>query len=182
MPFLGIDQSLTGTGLCLLSDDGVPLHLETVDPGKRRGAERLLYVKSRVVDLLGRGVLFVSQEGYAYNSVSRQHALGEIGGVLRLVVHENNVPSAVVPPALLKKFATGVPSADKDAMVRAAKEEGADVLDDNQADAFFLAMISRHLHTGMPSARRARLEVLHRLRNPRPKTKRRVRRLVKNTL
>jgi len=181
--FLGVDQSLNGTGLCLLDRAGAVVHLETVNPGKRRGAERLAYVKSSLLALLNSKVKFVCFEGYAYHSTGRVFELGEIGGVLRLVVFEHGIPDTTVAPATLKKFATHNSGAKKAAMVKAAMAEGLSVADDNQADAFFLAMIARCIHTGIAPSTRVRMDVVHQLQHPLPKTPvRRLRKLTKHSL
>lgn len=183
MYFLGIDQSLNGTGLCRLLEGGGVDHLETVCPGKLRGVERLAHIKSKTATLLYPSVKFAAIEHYSYNSVGRVFELGEVGGVLRLLVYEYGVPFVVVPPTSLKKFATGNAAADKAAMVAAAKKEGANVADDNQADAFFLAMIAKFFHTGAVATTRARLEVLQTLKSPKTKKpSHRARQLVKNAI
>jgi Holliday junction resolvasome RuvABC endonuclease subunit len=181
--FLGVDQSLNATGLCLLSKDRDP-YLKTVDPGPARGVERLRYVKNVVETFLEAGVQFVAFEGYSYDSVGRVFELGEMGGVLKLLACENNVPMIIVPPATLKKFATSNAGADKSAMVtQAALEMGIPPADDNQADAFFLALIARHVHLRDQPSTRVRAEVLQKLICPSAKPpKRRLRRLVKNSL
>ena len=181
--FLGVDQSLNGTGLCLLDASGLPVHLETVRPGHLRSVGRLAFVKSAVETVLSPNVKFVGIESYAYHSVGRVFELGEIGGVLRLLLHETRHTYIDINPKSLKKFATRHAAADKEAMVKAALAEGARVNDDNQADAFFLAMIARHIHTGIAPSTRARMEVVYKLQNPPvKKPARRIRTLVKNAL
>lgn len=181
--YVGIDQSLNGTGLCLRDANGIVHAAQTVDPGKLRDVERLAYVKDRVTSFLSDRVKFVAFEGYSYNSVGRVFELGEIGGVLRLLTHEQGVPHVVVPPANLKKFATGNPRAEKEDMVEAAKRAGFDPKDDNQADAFFLSQIARCLHLELAPPNRAQLEVLHSIRSPKTKKPaRRIRHLTKNSI
>lgn len=183
MAFLGMDQSLNGTGLCLLSREREVKHLSTVAPGKRVGPERLAFIKSSVAALLEANVVFVSMEGYSYNSVGRVFELGEVGGVLKLLIFESNLPLLVVPPASLKLFAAGNANAEKEDMVAAAEAAGVGVSDDNQADAYFLALISWFLQTGAEPETRAQGDVLHALKEPPPKKKkRRIRRLIKNAL
>jgi Holliday junction resolvasome RuvABC endonuclease subunit len=183
MLFLGIDPSLNGTGLCLTSSDGVITHLETVRPGSRRGAERLAYVKASVEALLTSKIKFVGIEGYAYDCVGRVFELGEIGGVLRLLLYEKQCTYIEVAPASLKKFAVNCAAARKETMVHATMAEGISVSDDNQADAFFLAMIARYFYMDVTASTRARLEVIHRLKHP-PKKKpvRHLRTLLKDAL
>lgn len=181
--FLGIDQSLNATGLCRLDKDGRVERHQTVDPGRLRDVARLAYVKQSLVPLLSPGVLFVAMEGYSYNSVGRVFELGEVGGVVRLLVHEHGLSYVVIPPVSLKKFATGNPSAEKEDMVEAAKRAGFDASDDNQADAFFLSQIARCLHLKLTPPNRAQLEVLHCIHSPKPKKPaRRIRRLAKNSI
>jgi Holliday junction resolvasome RuvABC endonuclease subunit len=176
--FLGIDQSLNATGVCRMGGEGSVTAVATVDPKGARDGERLMFVK-RAVASMASEVQFAALEGYSYDSVGRVFELGEIGGVIKVLLHESNIEYVVVPPALLKKFATGSATASKEAMIDAAKERGCVVADDNQADAYFLAHVARAYVRG-GATRRCELEVLHTLRNPsEKKSRRRVRRLVK---
>jgi hypothetical protein len=100
-----------------------------------------------------------------------------------LVVFEHKIPDVTVSPATLKKYATHNAGAKKEAMVKAAMVEGVSVADDNQADAFFLAMIARNIHTGIAPRTRVRMDVIHQLQHPTPKPPaRRLRKLTKNSL
>ena len=177
MPFLGIDQSLQAAGLCLLNDKGFAMSLETVDTKGQRGAERLYTIRERVRSFLP-GTACVAMEGYSYDSTSRHFDLGEVGGVIKLLLYEQVIPLVIVAPVALKKFATGNIRASKEDMCLAAC-----VHDDNQADAFFLATIARHMGQNTSPNVRAQLEVLQQLRHPVAATpKRRVRRLLKNAI
>lgn len=186
MAFLGVDQSLNGTGLCVVDAAGCVLRIETIDVGLRRGAERLAFIEARTESLLDGKIQFVCVEGYSYNSTGTVFELGEVGGVLKLLFFKKGLAFTTVTPAALKKFAVGDHQASKEALIIAARsteEGGVDARDDNQADAYFLASVARMLHVNPPrDTPRHRLEVLHQLRNPERKTVRRVRRLVKNAL
>lgn len=182
--YLGIDASLTGTGLCLTTSIGTVVRLTTIDTDGLRGASRLKEIK-RVADLfIPDDTVFAAIEGYAYHEVGRVFELGEVGGVLRLLVHERNIPYVEVPPASLKKFATGSSGASKAHMIDAAKEAGAIPVDDNQADAFFLARVAAAAHAdGRGLKHRREVEVVHNLLHPKPKrSRKRPRRLVPNAL
>lgn len=184
--YLGIDASLEGTGLCLVSEVGFVLRSTTVLPRGLRDMARLAMIKAETLAFVDGGdVAFVAIEGYAYGAINQAFSLGEIGGVLRLLVYEEYDLSRIdVPPASLKKWATGSSEADKEAMVAAAVADGAHPGDHNQADAYFLARIALALSVDDPVARprqRSKLEVIRSLASPpRKKTRHRPRRLVKN--
>ena len=136
----------------------------------------------RAVASLASEIKFAALEGYSYDSVGRVFELGEIGGVIKVLLHESNIDYVVVPPSSLKKFATGVSSASKEDMVDACMRHGVTCADDNQADAFFLARVARAFSQDVVD-RRCEMDVIHALKNPTPKkTRRRVRRLVKAAL
>lgn len=167
--FLGIDQSLSATGLCRILGEVVEASA-TVTPGSLIDGQRLVFIKRAVAGMLS-GVTAVAIEGYSYDSVGRVFELGEVGGVLKTLLVESNIPYLAVPPVLVKKFATGRAFATKDMMLRAAAEQGSIFSDDNQADAFFLAHVARVWHTGEAVTRR-QLEVLRALRPGEKKSKR----------
>jgi len=180
--FLGIDQSLNATGVCKLSEQGDLVTAATITPERFVDGERLHFIKTAVASML-EGVTFAALEGYSYNSTGRVFELGEIGGVLKVLLTERQIPYAVVPPVLVKKFATGTTTARKDAMLAAALRMGRNFGDDdNQADAFFLALIAR-AHVKDDLRHRCQMEVLHTLRTPsKAKARKRVRRLVPNAI
>ena len=178
MSFLGLDQSLNATGVCRIREDGTTDSAAVVAPKGRVDGERLVLVK-RAVEALLFGVTHAAIEGYSYGSTGKVFELGEIGGVLKVLLLEREIPYVVVPPALVKKFATGNAAAPKERMLEAAAERGFSTDDDNQADAFFLAHIARAYVLGTDKHRRE-IEVLSVLRHPRQKrAPRRVRQLVK---
>lgn len=135
---LAIDPSLRATGWATiapgpLGDD--ERHHGTIDTsrikspvtGRRRalrGAERLGYVTANIVQLTRRhATQLVALEGYSFSSQhSQAHALGELGGAIRLILHHLKIPYLEVAPKTLKLWATGSGNADKDRMVTAARD------------------------------------------------------------
>lgn len=182
MGYLGIDQSLSATGLCLLASDGTFMTAMTVDTDKARDATRLLLIKRALTTILPE-VVFATLEGYAYGAVGHVFELGEVGGVTKVTLLEAGIEFRTVAPVQLKKFATGYGSASKDDMLDAARKSGHDFgFDDNQADAFFLARIA-YMYSIPAGGTRCEREVLHALKNPvKKKAPQRVRRLVKNAV
>lgn len=69
--------------------------------------------------------------------------LGEIGGVVRLRLFELEIPFVLVRQEQLKRYATGNGGAKKPAMIEAALELGAPIVNDDEADAFLLRHLGR---------------------------------------
>lgn len=134
---LGVDPSLTALGLAL--PDGTTTTLRT----KLTGCDRLVWLRDVVMGITKvHRVNIVAIEGYSMGSPGRgthAHAIGELGGVLRVALHEHGVPVVEVPPATLKCFATGRGNAPKnEVLVAAVNRLGYDGHDDNAADALWL--------------------------------------------
>lgn len=135
---VGLDLSLTATGVA-------PHHGPPITIGSDlRGAERLAELQRRIVAHI-RGVDLAVIEGYAYGRHNRAHQIGELGGIIRLACWHQRIPYVEVPPATLKKFATGKGNAGKDDMLVAAIRrldyQGAS---HNEADALWLHQLALH--------------------------------------
>jgi hypothetical protein len=127
MKVLGIDQSLTGTGVYGLFCATMPEEGLLVVPKERRvyyergkkkprsrlrelkGSERLVFIRNRIETILedekatGEDVDLVVMEGYAYGArFSKQHALGELGGVIKTAIWERGLDMLIVPPTVVK--------------------------------------------------------------------------------
>lgn len=185
MVFLGVDQSLNATGLCLVTRDGRELQSSTVDPGAFTGGERLVMIKNALVTAcvaVDWEIEGAALEGYSMGSVNRPFDLGEVGGIIRLVLAENHVPYVVAAPVLVKMFATGNTGASKEAMIKAAKAAGASPDNDNEADAFFLARVARAYHSKVDMLRQE-MDAIRALKEPPSRTtRRRPRKLIANAI
>lgn len=142
MRILGLDLSLTATGI----DDG------TSDPTcfkpTTRGMPRLFDILDHVNQYARQADLVVI-EGYSYGShSSHAHELGELGGVIRFDLHQARIPYVDIPPALLKKFATGKGNAGKDQMVATAAREGCVADNNNAIDAWWLRQLAVYAYAG----------------------------------
>jgi len=67
----------------------------------------------------------------------------EVRGVLLRRLFVLGVPFVELSPSNVKRFATGNGNADKDAMLEAARAQGATVANDDEADAFHLRRFGR---------------------------------------
>lgn len=154
MKVLGVDPSLTSTGLALASHGASGPLLTTcrVRVGAGRGHERLRTIRTEVMQA-ARGADLVVIEGPAYGSAAgaRQSGHHERAGLWWLLTHAlwgAGVPCAVVPPNLRARYATGRGNAAKDQVLAAVIRRYPDVdIDGNdEADALVLAVMgARHL-------------------------------------
>jgi Holliday junction resolvasome RuvABC endonuclease subunit len=115
---LGLDLSLTSTGYCHNGQPGV-IRVKTV------GDERLRDISSELFSIRKQlKIDLVVIEGYSFASVfSRAHAIGELGGVVRLDLLYTKTPYIVVPPKCRAKFATGKGNANKADVMHAISEK-----------------------------------------------------------
>lgn len=162
MPVIGLDLSLTGTGMVVLDDQGDVLHASTIKT-KTNGMERLLQIKHVIMQQYDvHAPTITCIEGYSMGSRSGQaFSIGELGGVIRLMLHQWQRPYKDVAPTSLKKFVTGKGSAMKDeVMMHVFKRWGWEAGDNNQADAYGLARIAWHLEHGNQGLIAPQLEVM----------------------
>jgi crossover junction endodeoxyribonuclease RuvC len=158
---IGVDLSLTGTGIARF--DGEPALLS---PGKRRGMERLAWVRDGVLAFASATPdTIVAVEGYSYGSHSAAYDLGELGGVVRLALYEAGIVYVDVPPAVAKGYATGKGNANKNEMlVAAAKRLGYEGTSNDEADALWcraaVLAVRGEPVVAMPQAHNRHLEKL----------------------
>lgn len=142
--FLGIDPSLTNTGVAVLYRGRI--HTFTMSPPKEvgLGVARLAWFRAefrRLFTLLQPHTIAI--EGYAFGASNKREALGELGGVLRLAAHDCRLRVVIITPNGLKMFATGKGKCGKDLVTKEVfKRWGIDVDDDNQADAGALSLVA----------------------------------------
>jgi len=160
MRILALDLSLTATGYAGPNGSGVLS--PSAEVGK--GVERLAWIRDQVLSL-AEGADLVAVEGYSFASRGRALiSLGELGGAVRLALHEFGVPVVEIPPACRAKYAAGKGNASKDAvLVEAVRRLDYDGHDHNVADALWLqAMAADHYDlpgdTPAPKVHRAALE------------------------
>lgn len=161
---LALDLSMTATGIA--RPDG---YLSTYSPGAANlGDQRLTLIRNKVRHLvIDTEPALVAIEG----PVTRSQAattIGMVHGAVRVELMDTGDRYLLVPPAVLKKYATGKGNAPKPDMRMALyKRTGADVADDNQVDAAWLRLIALdllgHPEVDMPAAQR---DVLGKLASP----------------
>jgi len=149
MRVMGIDPSLSGTGVAL--GDGTLRTIKTT--AKEGDGERLLKLYRELQAAMrgddGRKATFAVIEDLPTHAMSAG-LTGRAQGIVRMTLAQWDTPYVAIPPASLKKFATGKGNAKKDAMRQAWLEfSGEDNSDDNQVDAAWLRQIGLHLKGGL---------------------------------
>ncbi len=176
MIIIGIDPSLTSTGICVMDEEGGILSTEAVT-SKFSGVKRLSDFKKQVIAMCQyiagldqKTVVFI--EGYSFGSVGRKEFIAELGGTIRLTLFEQEVEFIDVPPTVLKKYATGKGNADKVAVaVAVMKQYCKEFPTTDQTDAFVLAEIGRAYFGLIPNLTKAKEEVIADMKAPKAKKK-----------
>jgi Holliday junction resolvasome RuvABC endonuclease subunit len=163
---LGIDPSLNSTGYAYRHSG--ELYTGRVDPGNLRSQPRLGYVRSQIEKVLDAALpTIVVYEDYATGASQGAHQLGELGGILKLMIWERGIDLMLVSPTGLKKTITGRGNADrgqkgKPEMRAALHEKFGYLLEQNdEADAFGLMLLGeiRFGCGGLPVGIRKQLRI-----------------------
>lgn len=147
MKILGIDPSLTSTGLCAL-EDGEVVWTHTIKTYDLRGTARLRYIQGRI-----RWALYLQQpdlvvmEDYAMGiKGGRVFSIGEMGGAIKMQITILEIDAYLVSPSSMKKFVTGKGNATKtqihDALLM-AWDIG--IEQEDEADACGLALFGHYI-------------------------------------
>lgn len=163
MVTMGLDLSMTGTGLVMLRSGTRVLttrRIETLpETRKPKRAEGKLYNgtfygsdEERIEHITHKCMLawhhfspeIVVIEGYSFGSKgSALSALHELGGVMKNKLLLEDAVYVVAPPSMIKSFATDNGNASKPMMVDAAREFWPECPTHDQADAFFAAKLGK---------------------------------------
>lgn len=163
---VGLDLSISGTGAAYESASG--LAVETWKLPATLGDRRLMTISDRVNTITWdtKPDLFVI-EGPVMRSQAASVS-GMVHGAVRCALMAAGVPYVLMPPATLKKYATGKGNADKTAMALALyKRAGLEYADDNQVDAWLLRAAGlQHLGHPIVDLPAAQVEVLAKVEWP----------------
>ena len=138
MNVVGLDLSISATGIAWADD-----RVETITTSPRDGA-----IEARIETIVDRVMGANAWTPYNADVVAIEDVpygahgtvpLAMLHGVLRVHLHREGVPFVLIPPASLKKYATGRGNAKKpDLRMALYKRTGLDLADDNQVDAWWL--------------------------------------------
>jgi Holliday junction resolvasome RuvABC endonuclease subunit len=128
---LGIDQSLNGTAIvhtingvmkdywfCTDKNRNLCNKSICINIAKINEYERLIVIREWFKKILEKvDPEYVGIEGYAFGGTGRAFQLGELGGMLKIMVYEHGCKFLTLPPNSVKLFATGKGNATKAMMV-----------------------------------------------------------------
>lgn len=136
---LALDLSLTETGYCIFNANGLYVTGGVIKT-KLRDTDRLYYIKNNINALLVKHkIKHAIIENYAYAARGQVFNIGELGGVIKLLLFESDINIITVPPTTLKKFVTGKGNAKKELMLKYVyKKFKFDTDNNNICDAFAL--------------------------------------------
>lgn len=148
--YLGIDPSLTNTGLVIINGDGKVISSHSI---KGKGKEHYFNRVTKMIDVVekiikGKNIVCAGIENYSYGSVGKWAQLVTVGALMRDVVHRNGILIYEAPPSVLKQFATQRGNATKPMMEYAAKKIGVELKNNDEIDAFWLAKLALYKHSG----------------------------------
>ena len=159
MRIIGIDPSLTGTGIATIDTnhpDHIRIHTETIHSTKTGNTithrlTRFGTVADRLLDTIPNNpdpdLAIIEGPAYSAHGAGTWDRAGMWWNIAR-ILHRLGIPTIEVPPATRCQYATGKGNAAKDVVMISAvrRYPAADITDNNQADAVILAAIGARLH------------------------------------
>ena len=141
---LGVDLSLTSTGLCLPCGETRTLE------NKLRGWDRIMYIVSETSQVLSYDEpTHIGLEGYAMGAKGRVFDIAELGGIMKLLFLSEGFPIVLIPPMSLKVYACGKGNAKKEFVMKEIKARwGRSFVSSDKADAFALQQYALDYLTG----------------------------------
>lgn len=152
---IGIDQSLSNTGVSVIKRGEKPLYF-SIQTGQMRGVVRLDYITREIIkiisdcckDNVGSNIV-ICREDYAYGAKGDVFNLGELGGCIDLVIYNSvnrNSDSRVkyykIPPNSWKLLVLGSGQVKKDTqyLLTVYDKTGEKFDNDNIADSYMIAL------------------------------------------
>src|SRR5574337_159664 len=152
--FCGHDLSLTGTATVVIDENKEVVFAKTFH-NDLRGPDRLIFIREKILEVLDDcQPIFTCIEDYIMhiNPKNPGHAfgLGEIGGVIRVLLREQGCDYHAISPTAVKKFVAGNGQAKKEhMMMEVLANFGYKSADNNIADAYGLARLAYTLFTDL---------------------------------
>lgn len=152
---IGIDQSLSNTGISIIKRGEKPLYF-SIKTGNMRGIDRLSYITKEIIkiisdcckDNVGSNIV-ICREDYAYGAKGDVFNLGELGGCIDLIIYnsvnkvsDSRIKYYKIPPNSWKLLVLGSGQVKKDTqyLLKAYEKTGEKFDNDNIADSYMIAL------------------------------------------
>lgn len=141
--WVGLDLSLTGTGLIFLNESGDIINQKLIKTTPKDTIEvRILQILKNIrLALKQKDIIQINMEGLSFGS--RGQAMLELAGLhyhIKIYFFRKNYKYQTIPPTTLKKHISGKGNSKKELMLmKIYKKYGIEFSDNNLADAFALA-------------------------------------------
>lgn len=147
---IGLDLSLTSSAYCILNQSG-DIAIQGLIKNTLRDVPRLIYIYKELFKVLSEWEPeLVVVENYSFGSRGgKAFSIGELGGIIKVGLHEEGYRTLMVPPTSLKLFITGKGNSAKSIMImKTLKKYDIEFTDDNLCDAFGLAKLGQAFLNG----------------------------------
>jgi crossover junction endodeoxyribonuclease RuvC len=173
---LGIDLSLTGTGLVRLDSDGTHKNARI----ETKSGEPIFERWTKILGAINEwslGCEIVVIEGYSFGSVAGMRTCIELGGIVRFQLLRSRRRIVEVSPSTLKRFASQDGHAEKDKMIlHVFRRWGVEFQSNDECDAYVLARIGQAIENGTDGLPQFQVEIIEQLKaGPKPKKTRKAR-------
>ena len=143
MNFVGLDLSLTSSGLVILAEDCSILSQKLISSPTKESIEyRISYIASQIFSEIKQyEPHIICIEGLSFSSSGRAGLdLAGLNFYIRICLFNESEKFYVIPPTVLKKFVTGSGKAKKELMLlKVYKKFGVEFGSSDLADAYCLA-------------------------------------------
>ena len=145
---VGLDMSLTATGVCVLKSGDVELHtIKTKPKDFSNDLERIRHIVDETISYIPGDIGLIAIEDFFTPSNPKQIGsairLIGLGMIIRYEMYGRELPFIIVAPTQLKKFVSGNGKFPKDQITKEVfKKWEVDASDNNQADACGLAYLA----------------------------------------
>lgn len=99
-------------------------------------------------------------EAPSYGSIHKEFILGEVLGVIKLTLIQQDIFSLSIPPTQIKKFMAAKGRATKEDMIQAAISAGCPDSQEDICDSWAAALLCKGVLVGSDLSTRASLEVI----------------------
>jgi len=142
--FIGIDPSLTGTGIIVLDERGNIIQSKLFNTKSTEEIEARFISIWKEIQKYTQKDSIINIEGVSFNSKGNTLIqLGALHYYIRIMMKKESLNFKVIEPKVLKKFITGSGNAKKNLMLlQVYKKFGIEFSDDNLADAYSLARMA----------------------------------------